>query len=103
MKGDKTELFSLRTRRSRRLGVTGNYLDSVHLQHQHSTPRSVQQRKRSVYLGEVRVLTELDLLQHESPDVVAETVGVQFVSLTEREESVNIKSQVSIRFAHLEV
>jgi len=62
MKGENTELFSLRTRRSRRLGVTGNYLDSVHL-------------------GEVRVLTELHLLQHESPDVVAEPVGVQLVRL----------------------
>jgi len=62
MKGDKTELFSIGARGSGGLCVTGNYLDSVHL-------------------GEVGILTELDLLQHESPDVVAEPVGVQFVSL----------------------
>jgi len=58
----KTQLFSIRTGRTRGLGVTGNYLDSVHL-------------------GEVGILAELHLLQHESPDVVAETVGVQFVGL----------------------
>ena len=83
MKGENTELFSLRTRRSRRLGVTGNYLDSVHLQHQHCRPRSDQQIKRSVYLGEVRVLTELDLLQHEGPDVVTKAVRVEFIGLSE--------------------
>ena len=39
-------------------------------------------RSAPAYLGEVRVLTELHLLQHESPDVVAEPVGVQLVRLT---------------------
>ena len=35
----------------------------------------------SFYLGEIGILAELHLLQHESPDVVAETVGVEFVGL----------------------
>ena len=43
-------------------------------------------RSAPAYLGEVRVLTELNLLQHESPDVVAEPVGVQLVRLTGQDD-----------------
>jgi len=42
------------------LGIAGHDLDSVHL-------------------GEVRVLTEFHLLQHEGPDVVTKAVRVEFI------------------------
>ena len=35
------------------------------------------------YLGEVRVLTEFHLLQHEGPDVVTKAVRVEFIGLSE--------------------
>ena len=55
-------LFSLSSCWNRGLGVTRDYLNTVNL-------------------GKLGVLSELNLLQHEGPHVVAEAVGVQFLGL----------------------
>ena len=55
-------LFSLSSGWNRGLGVTRDYLNTVNL-------------------GKLGVLSELNLLQHEGPHVVAEPVRVQLLSL----------------------